>query len=213
MDPATPVEAPNQSLGGTGEPVDVPTAGPSAASPSTIDVQTTAVQHQFADAAKDFQWNCVNKMLAHAPSLVNSQAPGGGGMRWPVLHQAIFSGCLAQVVYLVQKGADINLKNRDGKDAIAMAMDQLKETSQSAPIEVADDKYTQSFEIANEILNTLRLTKKRQELGMPQLRHPDPEGERNRPPAAKACPPDALLPEDDSDSQRCPDCGPVGGEK
>ena len=56
-------------------------------------------------------------------------------------------------------GADINLKNRNGKDALAVAQDQLQEVSQNT------DPNTPVVKLAQKVLEFLRVTRCRQRLG------------------------------------------------
>ena len=66
-------------------------------------------------------------MLTAEPSLLNTQAPGGIGGRWPALHQAIHAGCLSQVPKLLSMRADILMQNREGLNALDLASKCLAE--------------------------------------------------------------------------------------
>ena len=79
------------------------------------------MQHQFADAAKVFDWEHVISMLQEVPSLLNTQAPSEVGLRWPVLHQAIYCSDKKMVATLINLGADIFAENRDGLNALGLA--------------------------------------------------------------------------------------------
>tara|TARA_R110002074_G_scaffold34256_6_gene94499 strand:+ start:289 stop:1263 length:975 start_codon:yes stop_codon:yes gene_type:complete len=70
-------------------------------------------QHIFLDASKQLKWDVVCGLLNESPGLIN--VTGGDANRWTALHQAAASNNKEVVNYLLQKGADKNIKNRDNK--------------------------------------------------------------------------------------------------
>jgi hypothetical protein len=69
-------------------------------------------QHVFLDAAKDRNWAAVTGYLNETPSLIN--VVGGDTNRWTALHQAANENNQTMIIYLLDKGADKNIRNRDG---------------------------------------------------------------------------------------------------
>lgn len=69
-------------------------------------------QHVFLDAAKDRNWAAVTGYLRETPNLIN--IVGGDANRWTALHQAANQNNRSMVIYLLDKGADKNIRNRDG---------------------------------------------------------------------------------------------------
>ena len=72
-------------------------------------------QHLFLDSAKNNTWITVKGFLEETPELVN--VVGGRANRWTALHQAVASGNTEMVTYLLGKGADKTIQNRDGHTA------------------------------------------------------------------------------------------------
>lgn len=72
-------------------------------------------QHVFLDAAKDNNWQTVYGLLNETPELINQV--GGTANRWTALHQAAVANDKNVVIYLLSKGADKNIVNRDGHTA------------------------------------------------------------------------------------------------
>lgn len=72
-------------------------------------------QHVFLDAAKDNNWQTVYGLLNESPELINQV--GGSANRWTALHQASARNNKDVVMYLLSKGADKNILNRDGVTA------------------------------------------------------------------------------------------------
>lgn len=70
-----------------------------------------AKQHTFLDHAKSFDFKTVREMLEETPELVNVQPAN----RWSALHQAAEAGKPTAVKMLLSKGADVNLKTKDGR--------------------------------------------------------------------------------------------------
>jgi len=68
-------------------------------------------QHEFCDAAKDWDFEEVRTMLEAEPALVNAQPAG----RWSALHQAAAAGNVEMVTFLLGKGAD---RDAHSKEAI-----------------------------------------------------------------------------------------------
>lgn len=71
------------------------------------------LEHEFLDNAKGFHWSTVKTMLEQTPDLINVQPCG----RWTALHQAAFNGNEEMVSFLLEKGADREATNRQGKCA------------------------------------------------------------------------------------------------
>merc|ERR1712228_707817 len=71
---------------------------------------TKAQEHTFLDHAKSFDFKTCREMLEESPGLVNVQPAG----RWSALHQAAEAGKPTAVKMLLSKGADLNLKTKDG---------------------------------------------------------------------------------------------------
>ena len=72
-------------------------------------------QHLFLDAAKDNNWNIVKGFLEETAELVNVVA--GAANRWTALHQAAEKNNEEMVSYLLSKGANQTILNRDGHTA------------------------------------------------------------------------------------------------
>lgn len=72
-------------------------------------------QHIFLDAAKDNNWQTVYGLLNETPELIN--VVGGSANRWTALHQASGVNNKDVVSYLLSKGANKNIVNRDGLTA------------------------------------------------------------------------------------------------
>ena len=83
--------------------------------PSNSSIIPDWKQHLFLDAAKDNNWQTVYGLLNETPELIN--VVGGSANRWTALHQAAAANDKNVVMYLLSKGADKNIKNRDGRTA------------------------------------------------------------------------------------------------
>ncbi|CAE7556687.1 TNKS2 [Symbiodinium sp. CCMP2592] len=70
-----------------------------------------ATQHAFLDQAKSYNFVAVKDMVTAQPGLVNVQPAG----RWSALHQAAEAGEEAVVKFLLDHGADKNVKTKDGR--------------------------------------------------------------------------------------------------
>lgn len=93
-------------------------------------------QHVFLDAAKDRNWAAITGYLNETPSLIN--VVGGNANRWTALHQAAEENNQAMIIYLLDKGADKNIRNRDGHLPIELtsvpAARELLEETVPAPV-------------------------------------------------------------------------------
>ena len=76
-------------------------------------------QHLFLDAAKDRNWAAVTGFLNETPSLIN--VVGGDANRWTALHQAANENNQAMIIYLLGKGANKTIRNRDGHIPLELA--------------------------------------------------------------------------------------------
>ena len=75
-------------------------------------------QHLFLDAAKHRNWAAVTGFLDETPSLIN--VVGGDANRWTALHQAANENNQTMIIYLLGKGANKTIRNRDGQLAIEL---------------------------------------------------------------------------------------------
>ena len=93
-------------------------------------------QHVFLDAAKDRNWAAVTGYLNETPSLIN--VVGGNANRWTALHQAAAENNQSMIIFLLDKGADKNIRNRDGQLPIELtsvpAARELLEETVPAPV-------------------------------------------------------------------------------
>mmetsp|Transcript_104369 Transcript_104369/g.196437 ORF Transcript_104369/g.196437 Transcript_104369/m.196437 type:complete len:703 (-) Transcript_104369:81-2189(-) len=74
-------------------------------------------QHAFLDKAKHFDFDAVKALVEETPELVNCQPAG----RWSALHQFAQGGNVEAVKWLLEHGADRNVKTKDGKTPIEVA--------------------------------------------------------------------------------------------
>jgi len=79
-------------------------------------------QHAFLDAAKDYNFAKVRKLAGENYGYVNAQ-PGG---RWSALHQAAAAGNAATIKFLVERGADLDVKTKDGQTPYDVAQPSCK---------------------------------------------------------------------------------------
>lgn len=70
-----------------------------------------ATQHAFLDQAKSYNFVAVKDMVTAQPGIVNVQPAG----RWSALHQAAEAGEETVVQFLLDHGADKNVKTKDGR--------------------------------------------------------------------------------------------------
>ena len=91
---------------------------PSSHTPSTEPPEIWK-QHLFLDAAKDRNWAAVTGFLNETPSLIN--VVGGDANRWTALHQAANENNQAMIIYLLGKGANKTIRNRDGHIPLELA--------------------------------------------------------------------------------------------
>ena len=93
-------------------------------------------QHVFLDAAKDRNWAAVTGYLNETPSLIN--VVGGNANRWTALHQAAAENNQSMIIFLLDKGADKNIRNRYGQLPIELtsvpAARELLEETVPAPV-------------------------------------------------------------------------------
>eukprot|EP00930_Biecheleria_cincta_P073968 TRINITY_DN61214_c0_g1_i1.p1 TRINITY_DN61214_c0_g1~~TRINITY_DN61214_c0_g1_i1.p1 ORF type:complete len:585 (-),score=153.33 TRINITY_DN61214_c0_g1_i1:60-1784(-) len=78
-----------------------------------------AEQHAFLDLAKDNKWAEVKRKVNAKPSIVGVTP----AQRWSALHQAAASGDADMVKFLLDKGASIDVKNKDGETPLDVAAD------------------------------------------------------------------------------------------
>jgi len=71
---------------------------------------TIQEQHNFPDAAKNFNFARVRALVLAKPPLINCQLAG----RWSALHQAAGSGDMETVQFLLDHGASTTVRTRDG---------------------------------------------------------------------------------------------------
>jgi len=88
---------------------------PSPSTPTSFSSIPEWKQHIFLDAAKDNNWQTVYGLLNETPELIN--VVGGSANRWTALHQACGANDKDVVSYLLSKGANKNIVNRDGLTA------------------------------------------------------------------------------------------------
>ena len=88
---------------------------------SSLKAPELAKRHQLTNAAKQFQWDEVFKLLDSHPSLVNCWRPDGRSFYTP-LHQAAYSHALPQIINdLIQRGAWRSLLNTQGERPVDIA--------------------------------------------------------------------------------------------
>jgi hypothetical protein len=89
--------------------------------PETLDVSVAATRATLADAAKNYTWPKVFKILASHPEIVNCCRPGGSSLYAP-LHQAAHGGASEEVVgKLIELGAWRTLQNAHGERPVDVA--------------------------------------------------------------------------------------------
>ena len=98
-----------------GVPIHQPGFPPPPLPPSLPQTIPEWKQHLFLDSAKNSNWITVKGFLEETPELVN--VVGGTANRWTALHQAATTGNVEMVTYLLSKGADKTIQNRDGHTA------------------------------------------------------------------------------------------------
>ena len=102
----------------------------------------TEIIHSFLDDAKNFRWEKVFETLSlHGPALL-SMTPRN---RWPVLHQAAYSGNVSVIKRLISLGADPYQINRDGDTAETVAQkrnnSEAAEACKSQPLHASVDLF------------------------------------------------------------------------
>jgi uncharacterized protein YegL len=83
-------------------------------------------EHLILDSGKEYQWETVKNMIEELPDLINVQ--GGSAKRWALLHQAANSNNEVMTRYLLDKGADKTLLNRDGNTAYDLTSNENLKT-------------------------------------------------------------------------------------
>ncbi len=78
-------------------------------------------QHIFLDAAKSHNWSAVIGLINETPTLIN--VVGGHLNRWTALHHAVHENNVSMILYLLDKGADKNIRNNDGKLPIELTIE------------------------------------------------------------------------------------------
>ncbi|CAK0789753.1 unnamed protein product, partial [Prorocentrum cordatum] len=73
--------------------------------------KTGADQHAFLDLAKDYNWDAVKRMVNEKPLIVSAHP----AQRWSALHQAAASGDEGVVRFLLDKGASVDVTNKEGQ--------------------------------------------------------------------------------------------------
>ncbi|CAJ1384482.1 unnamed protein product [Effrenium voratum] len=114
-------------------------------------------QHQFLDAAKAGNFAEVRRMLEEKPDLVNCQPNG----RWSALHHAAHKGNLAAVQSLLERGASLTLKTREGLTPVEVASSSIFDhllylSLQASEAEEAKGKCSKRC-ASEEVLRTLTL--------------------------------------------------------
>jgi ankyrin repeat protein len=74
-------------------------------------------QHSFLDAAKEYSWSEMKRLVLEAPALVCVQPCG----RWSALHQAAYGGNLDAVRFLLAHNAPIDATTSTGKTPLEVA--------------------------------------------------------------------------------------------
>ncbi|CAK9091654.1 unnamed protein product [Durusdinium trenchii] len=90
-------------------------------------------QHRFLDAAKAGDFERVRLMLEERPELVNCQPC----QRWSALHYAAHKGNLVAVQFLLEKGASLTLRTREGLTPAEVAASSLFEYLLYASLQAA----------------------------------------------------------------------------
>jgi hypothetical protein len=86
-----------------------------------LDPRDLQVRHGLADAAKNYDWPHVFKILHKHPELVNTTRPGGSSLYAP-LHQAAHGGAPPEVLRkLIEIGAWRTLQNARGERPVDVA--------------------------------------------------------------------------------------------
>lgn len=100
-----------------------------------------AEQHAFLDLAKDYKWAEIKRKVNAKPSIVGVTP----AQRWSALHQAAASGDSDIVKFLLDKGATIDVKNKDGQTPLDVAADAntkslLKDSTKRGTKRKAEDE-------------------------------------------------------------------------
>ena len=93
------------------------------AAPKRKAVPPAAKQHEFLDKAKEYDLKAVKDMLDEHPDLINVQPAG----RWSALHQFAEKGDVEAVRYLLKRGADRNVKTKDGQTPEEVAHEDVQD--------------------------------------------------------------------------------------
>ena len=94
-----------------------------------------SLAHSFLDAAKTFDWEAVELMLAQHPALINVQPC----LRWSALHQAAFQPNLSMVLRLLQKRADPLLVTSTGESPLDLVCLNVTLGGGSVPMVLRQD--------------------------------------------------------------------------
>jgi len=121
---------------------------------------TIREQHAFLDAAKGSDFSQVERLVLLCPGLVNCQPAG----RWTALHQAAEKGNRRAVQFLLEHGASVSLRTRDGFMPVDVAkpavFDILLEATLAYTQASEESKHAKSSCCANdEVLSNLALQK------------------------------------------------------
>jgi len=95
---------------------------------STLDGPSEREQHAFLDAAKNNRFAQVRQFVLATPSFVNCQPAG----RWSALHQAAQFGNVEAVTFLLEHGASVTVRTRDGLTPLDVAKPSVFELLHTA---------------------------------------------------------------------------------
>ena len=90
-------------------------------------------EHRFLDAAKAGDFDRVRQMVEERPELVNCQP----SQRWSALHHAAHKGNLAAVQFLLENGASLTLRTREGLTPAEVSASSLFEYLLYASLQAA----------------------------------------------------------------------------
>jgi hypothetical protein len=89
--------------------------------PETLRAEALRVRIALADAARNYDWRTVLRILDEHPELINATRPGGTS-RFTVLHQAAHGNAPVEVVLdLVGRGAWLTARNAENQRPLEVA--------------------------------------------------------------------------------------------
>jgi len=123
---------------------------------------TIQEQHNFPDAAKNFNFARVRALVLAKPPLINCQLAG----RWSALHQAAGRGDMEIVQFLLDHGASTTVRTRDGLtpaevaqpnvlDLLLAAMPTFTNEEGTAATQVTSDEALESVGIRHFSLSSV----------------------------------------------------------